>query len=71
MFTFIKKVIKTGTPTSRYPLEPMPVDKTSAASRSTTRSSASAVRSLHVNACPSNALTVETDLKTGELARQF
>ena len=27
MFTFIKKVIKTGTQTSRYPLEPMPVDK--------------------------------------------
>ncbi len=44
MFTFIKKAIKTGTQTSRYPLEPMPVDKTFAASRSTTRSSASAAR---------------------------
>ncbi|STW68017.1 formate hydrogenlyase complex 3 iron-sulfur protein [Klebsiella pneumoniae] len=27
MFTFIKKVIKTGTATHAYPLEPMPVDK--------------------------------------------
>ena len=27
MFTFIKKVIKTGTATHSYPLEPMPVDK--------------------------------------------
>ncbi|MDU4366011.1 MAG: formate hydrogenlyase complex iron-sulfur subunit, partial [Klebsiella oxytoca] len=25
MFTFIKKVIKTGTATHSYPLEPMPV----------------------------------------------
>ena len=27
MFTFIKKVIKTGTATHAYPLDPMPVDK--------------------------------------------
>lgn len=27
MFTFIKKVVKTGTVTSSYPLEPIPVDK--------------------------------------------
>ena len=27
MFTFIKKVIKTGAPTSSYPLEPIAVDK--------------------------------------------
>ena len=27
MFTFIKKVIKTGTATSSYPLEPIAVDK--------------------------------------------
>ncbi len=45
MFTFIKKVIKTGTATHAYPLEPMPVDKkTFAASRSIRRSSVSAAR---------------------------
>lgn len=27
MFTFIKKVIKNGTATSSYPLEPIAVDK--------------------------------------------
>ena len=27
MFTFIKKVIKTGTATHAYPLEPMPVEQ--------------------------------------------
>lgn len=40
MFTFIKKVIKTGAPTSSYPLEPIAVDKTSAANRSIIHSSA-------------------------------
>ncbi|STI80464.1 formate hydrogenlyase subunit 6 [Escherichia coli] len=44
MFTFIKKVIKTGTATSSYPLEPIAVDKTSVVSQSRTRSSASAAR---------------------------
>lgn len=44
MFTFIKKVIKTGTATHAYPLEPMPVDKNFRASRSITRSSVSAAR---------------------------
>ncbi len=44
MFTFIKKVIKTGTATHAYPLEPMPVDKTFAASRSIRHSSVSAAR---------------------------
>lgn len=42
MFTFIKKVIKTGTATSSYPLEPIAVDKNFAASRNIIRSSASA-----------------------------
>ncbi len=44
MFTFIKKVIKTGTTTHAYPLEPMPVDKNFAASRSIRHSSVSAAR---------------------------
>ncbi len=61
MFTFIKKVIKTGTATHAYPLEPMPVDKTSRQAGAY----AAAVYRLRacVNACPSNALTVETDLR--------
>lgn len=44
MFTFIKKVIKTGAPTSSYPLEPIAVDKNFRVSRSTIRSSALAAR---------------------------
>ena len=44
MFTFIKKVIKTGTATSSYPLEPIAVDKNFRGKQSRTRSSASAVQ---------------------------
>lgn len=44
MFTFIKKVIKTGTATSSYPLERLRLIKTSVVSQSRTRSSASAAQ---------------------------
>lgn len=45
MFTFIKKVIKTGTATSSYPLEPIAVDKNFRGKpEQKTRSSASAAR---------------------------
>jgi formate hydrogenlyase subunit 6 len=44
MFTFIKKVIKTGTATHAYPLEPMPVDKNFRGKPEHTRSSVSAAR---------------------------
>ena len=70
MFTFIKKVIKTGTQTSRYPLEPMPVDKNFRGKPEHNPQQCIGCAAC-VNACPSNALTVETDLKTGELAWQF
>lgn len=44
MFTFIKKVIKTGTATSSYPLEPIAVDKNFRGKPEQNRSSASAAR---------------------------
>lgn len=70
MFTFIKKVIKTGTQTSSYLLEPMPVDKNFRGKPEHNPQQCIGCAAC-VNACPSNALTVETDLKTGELAWQF
>lgn len=70
MFTFIKKVIKTGTQTSRYPLEPMPVDKNFRGKPQHNPQQCIGCAAC-VNACPSNALTVETDLAAGQLAWQF
>jgi formate hydrogenlyase subunit 6 len=70
MFTFIKKVIKTGTATHAYPLEPMPVDKNFRGKPEHNPQQCIGCAAC-VNACPSNALTVETDLATGELAWQF
>ena len=69
MFTFIKKVIKTGAQTSSYPLEPIPVDKNFRGKPEHNPQQCIGCAAC-VNACPSNALTVETDLKTGELAWQ-
>lgn len=68
MFAFIKSD-QNRRADQRHPLEPMPVDKTFAASRATNPQQCIGCAAC-VNACPSNALTVETDLKTGELARQ-
>jgi formate hydrogenlyase subunit 6 len=70
MFTFIKKVIKTGTATHAYPLEPMPVDKNFRGKPEHTPQQCIGCAAC-VNACPSNALTVETDLATNQLAWQF
>ena len=70
MFTFIKKVIKTGNATHAYPLEPMPVDKNFRGKPEHTPQQCIGCAAC-VNACPSNALTVETDLVTRELAWQF
>ena len=67
MFTFIKKVIKTGTATHAYPLEPMPVDKNFRGKPEHTPQQCIGCAAC-VNACPSNALTVETDLTTNQLA---
>ena len=70
MFTFIKKVIKTGTATHAYPLEPMPVDKNFRGKPEHTPQQCIGCAAC-VNACPSNALTVEIDLATNQLAWQF
>ena len=70
MFTFIKKVIKTGTVTSSYPLEPIAVDKNFRGKPEHNPQQCIGCAAC-VNACPSNALTVETDLATQELAWQF
>lgn len=70
MFTFIKKVIKTGAPTSSYPLEPIAVDKNFRGKPEHNPQQCIGCAAC-VNACPSNALTVETDLVTHELAWQF
>lgn len=69
MFTFIKKVIKTGTATHAYPLEPMPVDKNFRGKPEHTPQQCIGCAAC-VNACPSNALTVEIDLATNQLAWQ-
>lgn len=61
MFTFIKKVIKTGTATSSYPLEPIAVDKNFRGKPEQNPQQCIGCAAC-VNACPSNALTVETDL---------
>lgn len=70
MFTFIKKVIKTGTATSSYPLEPIAVDKNFRGKPEHNPQQCIGCAAC-VNACPSNALTVETLLATNELAWQF
>ncbi|MCR1018109.1 4Fe-4S dicluster domain-containing protein [Klebsiella pneumoniae] len=54
MFTFIKKVIKTGTATHAYPLEPMPVDKNFRGKPEHTPQQCIGCAAC-VNACPSNA----------------
>lgn len=70
MFTFIKKVIKTGAPTSSYPLEPIAVDKNFRGKPEHNPQQCIGCAAC-VNACPSNALSVETDLACGEQAWQF
>ena len=70
MFTFIKKVIKTGTVTESYPLQPIAVNKNMRGKPEHDPQQCIGCAAC-VNACPSNALTVETDLKNGELFWQF
>ena len=54
MFTFIKKVIKTGTATSSYPLEPIAVDKNFRGKPEHYPQQCMGCAAC-VNACPSNA----------------
>ncbi|VTN11181.1 NADH-quinone oxidoreductase subunit 9 [Raoultella terrigena] len=70
MFTFIKKVIKTGAATHAYRWSPMPVDKNFRGKPEHSPQQCIGCAAC-VNACPSNALTVETDLVTHQLAWQF
>ena len=55
MFTFIKKVIKTGAQTSSYPLEPIPVDKNFRGKPEHNPQQCIGCAAC-VNACPSNCL---------------
>ena len=66
----LDEVIKTGTATSSYPLEPIAVDKNFRGKPEQNPQQCIGCAAC-VNACPSNALTVETDLATGELAWEF
>lgn len=70
MFTFIKKVIKTGAPTLSYPLQPIEVDKNFRGKPEHNPQQCIGCAAC-VNACPSNALTVETLLASESLAWQF
>ena len=56
MFTFIKKVIKTGAATHAYPLEPMPVDKNFRGKPEHTPQQCIGCAAC-VNACPVKVLT--------------
>ena len=67
MFTFIKKVIKTGTPTAAYPLTPIEVDKHFRGKPQHDPRQCIGCAAC-VNACPSNALSVETLLASSEQA---
>lgn len=70
MFTFIKKAIKTGTPTAAYPLAPIEVDKHFRGKPQHDPRQCIGCAAC-VNACPSNALSVETLLASSEQAWQF
>ncbi|ELQ6261298.1 formate hydrogenlyase complex iron-sulfur subunit [Cronobacter malonaticus] len=70
MFTFIKKALKTGVATQPYPLQPMPVDKNFRGKPQHNPQQCIGCAAC-INACPSNALTVETDLQQDRLNWQF
>lgn len=70
MFTFIKKALKTGVATQSYPLSPIEVDKNFRGKPQHNPQQCIGCAAC-VNACPSNALSVETDLVTDQHAWQF
>lgn len=70
MFTFIKKVLKTGVITENYPLTPIAVDKNFRGKPEHNPSQCVGCAAC-VNACPSNALSVETNLAGQTLDWQF
>ncbi|MBJ3814316.1 4Fe-4S dicluster domain-containing protein [Shimwellia pseudoproteus] len=70
MFTFIKKVLKTGVATESYPLTPIEVDKNFRGKPEHNPQQCVGCAAC-VNACPSNALSVETNLAGKTLDWQF
>ncbi|HKM95520.1 MAG TPA: formate hydrogenlyase complex iron-sulfur subunit [Buttiauxella sp.] len=70
MFNFIKKAIKGGVVTESYPLQPIAVDPNFRGKPEHNPQQCIGCAAC-INACPSNALTVETDLVAGQLAWTF
>ncbi|MEA1065332.1 formate hydrogenlyase complex iron-sulfur subunit [Erwinia sp. HR93] len=70
MFKFLKKALKTGVVTERWPLTPVPVDK-NFRGRPIHRPQQCIGCAACVNACPSNALTVTVEPGEYQLAWQF
>ncbi|OON40107.1 formate hydrogenlyase complex iron-sulfur subunit [Izhakiella australiensis] len=70
MFNFLKKTLKTGVVTERYPLAPLAVDK-NLRGRPQHNSQQCIGCAACINACPSNALTVATDSQSNRLQWQL
>ncbi|SFN52489.1 formate hydrogenlyase subunit 6 [Izhakiella capsodis] len=70
MFNFLKKSLKTGVVTEQYPLAPLAVDK-NLRGKPQHNSQQCIGCAACVNACPSNALTVETDTANNQLLWQL
>jgi formate hydrogenlyase subunit 6 len=70
MFTFIKKAIKGGVVTGSYPLEAIAVDP-NFRGKPEHNSQQCIGCAACINACPSNALSAETDLAAGQQVWRF
>ncbi|KAA8996887.1 4Fe-4S dicluster domain-containing protein [Affinibrenneria salicis] len=70
MFNFIKKALKTGVVTEAYPLQPVAVDPNFRGKPQHNPAQCIGCAAC-VNACPSNALTVSTDIANERLNWQF
>ena len=70
MLKLIKKVLKTGNATVAYPAQPLAVDANFRGKPEYTPQQCIACGAC-ANACPSNALTMETDVENGVIRWQF
>jgi len=70
MFNFIKKAIKGGVATESYPLQPLAVDPNFRGKPEHNPQQCIGCAAC-VNACPSNALSAETDLISGQQVWRF
>lgn len=70
MFSFIKNALKGGVATQSYPLQPIDVDANFRGKPEHHAQQCIGCAAC-VNACPSNALSVATDLTAGQLAWTF